>query len=198
MASTPVDIYIHDTYFIVAHIHYVLFGGSLFAIFAGVTFWYPKMFGRLMNETWGKIHFVLTMILYNIVFWPMHTLGVQGHMRRIYDPTQYEFLAPLQPINRFITVCVFLLVAVQAIYALNFIISLWKGKKAGNNPWKANSLEWTVPSPPPHGNFELVPIVYRGPYEYSAPDVEEDYWLQDTPPASGAGVSVPEPQPVGE
>ena len=198
MASTPVDVYIHDTYFIVAHIHYVLFGGSLFAIFAGITFWYPKMFGRLMNEKWGRIHFWLTMILYNIVFWPMHSIGIQGHMRRIYDPTQYEFLQPLQPINQFITVAVFALVAVQAIYALNFIISIWKGKKAGNNPWKANSLEWTVPSPPPHGNFELVPIVYRGPYEYSAPDVEEDYWLQDTPPPSETAAPALEPQPVAD
>ncbi|MDE0475261.1 MAG: cytochrome c oxidase subunit I, partial [Gammaproteobacteria bacterium] len=105
---------------------------------------------------------------------------------------------PLQPINQFITVCVFALVAVQAIYALNFIISIWKGKKAGNNPWHANSLEWTVPSPPPHGNFELVPIVYRGPYEYSAPDVEEDYWLQDTPPPSETAAPALEPQPVAD
>ncbi len=182
MASTPVDIYIHDTYFIVAHIHYVLFGGSLFAIFGGITFWFPKLFGTIMNERWGKIHWVLTMIFYNLVFFPMHSIGLQGHMRRLYDPTQYEYLEPLQPMNVFITISAFLLIAVQLIFVVNFFHSIWKGKKAGPNPWNANSLEWTVPSPPPHGNFATVPVVYRGPYEYSSPESDEDFLLQTTPP----------------
>jgi len=178
MAATPVDIYIHDTYFIVAHIHYVLFGGSLFAIFAAVTYWYPKMFGRMMNSTVGKVHFWLTFLFYNMTFFPMHDLGIAGHMRRIYDPSQYEFLQPLAPLNRFITVSALLLFTVQILFAANFIMSWFKGKKAGENPWEANGLEWTVPSPPPHGNFAKVPTVYRGPYEYSSPLVEEDFLLQ--------------------
>ncbi|MCH8254717.1 MAG: cbb3-type cytochrome c oxidase subunit I [Gemmatimonadetes bacterium] len=178
MASTPVDIYIHDTYFIVAHIHYVLFGGSLFAIFAAVTYWYPKMFGRMMNSTLGKVHFWLTFLFYNMTFFPMHDLGIAGHMRRIYDPSQYEFLQPLAPLNRFITVSALLLFTVQILFAVNFIMSWFKGKKAGENPWEANGLEWTVPSPPPHGNFAKVPTVYRGPYEYSSPLVEDDFLLQ--------------------
>ena len=178
MASTPVDIYIHDTYFIVAHIHYVLFGGSLFAIFAAVTYWYPKMFGRMMNSTLGKVHFWLTFLFYNMTFFPMHDLGIAGHMRRIYDPSQYEFLQPLAPLNRFITVSALLLFTVQILFAANFIMSWFKGKKAGENPWEANGLEWTVASPPPHGNFAKVPTVYRGPYEYSSPLVEEDFLLQ--------------------
>ncbi|MCH7776346.1 MAG: cbb3-type cytochrome c oxidase subunit I, partial [Gemmatimonadetes bacterium] len=178
MASTPVDIYIHDTYFIVAHIHYVLFGGSLFAIFAAVTYWYPKMFGRMMNSTLGKVHFWLTFLFYNLTFFPMHDLGIAGHMRRIYDPSQYEFLQPLAPLNRFITVSALLLFTVQILFAVNFVMSWFKGKKAGENPWEANGLEWTVPSPPPHGNFAKVPTVYRGPYEYSSPLVEEDFLLQ--------------------
>ena len=180
MAATPVDIQIHDTYFIVAHIHYVLFGGSLLAIFAGITFWYPKFFGRIMNEFWGKVHFVLTFILYNVVFFPMHSLGVQGMMRRLYDPYQYEIFADMLPLNRFISIALFALVVVQVIFALNFILSL-RSEKVGPNPWKANSLEWAVPSPPPHGNFQHMPVVYRGPYEYSLPGADEDYILQTEP-----------------
>ena len=180
MAATPVDIQIHDTYFIVAHIHYVLFGGSLLAIFAGITVWYPKFFGRIMNEFWGKVHFVLTFILYNVVFFPMHSLGVQGMMRRLYDPYQYEIFADMLPLNRFISIALFALVVVQVIFALNFILSL-RSEKVGPNPWKANSLEWAVPSPPPHGNFQQMPVVYRGPYEYSLPGADEDYILQTEP-----------------
>ena len=179
MAASPVDIYIHDTYFIVAHLHYVLFGGSLFAIFASVTYWYPKMFGRLMSPRWGRVHFWLTFVFYNLVFFPMHQLGLHGHMRRLYDPTQYEFLKPLQPLNTFISISAFLLFASQLIFAVNFIASWFTGAKAGPNPWHDNGLEWTLPSPPPHGNFAVTPTVYRGPYEYSSPLVEEDWLPQD-------------------
>jgi cytochrome c oxidase subunit 1 len=178
MAATPVDILIHDTYFIVAHLHYVLFGGSLFALFGAITYWYPKMFGRLMSERWGKIHFWLTFVFYNLVFFPMHTLGMGGMMRRIYDPTIYDFLKPYQPMNTFISICAFILFAVQAIFALNFIISLFRGARAPQNPWEDNGLEWTLPNPAPHGNWERVPTVYRGPYEFSSPLVEEDYLPQ--------------------
>ena len=178
MAATPVDILIHDTYFIVAHLHYVLFGGSLFALFAAITYWYPKMFGRLMSARWGKIHFWLTFVFYNLVFFPMHTLGMGGMMRRIYDPTIYDFLKPYQPMNTFISICAFILFAVQAIFALNFIISLFRGARAPQNPWEDNGLEWTLPNPAPHGNWERVPTVYRGPYEFSSPEVQEDYLPQ--------------------
>jgi cytochrome c oxidase subunit I len=178
MAATPVDMHIHDTYFIVAHLHYVLFGGSLFALFGAITYWYPKMFGRMMNAGWGKIHFWLTFVFYNLVFFPMHNLGMVGHMRRIYDPTQYDFLKPIQPLNEFISVCAFLLFASQAIFALNFIISLFRGQKAPPNPWLDNGLEWTLPNPAPHGNWAQIPSVYRGPYEFSSPEVEEDYLPQ--------------------
>jgi cytochrome c oxidase subunit 1 len=197
MASTPVDMYIHDTYFIVAHIHYVLFGGSLFAIFAGITFWFPKMFGRMMNEPLNKVHWALTFVFYNLVFFPMHNLGIQGMMRRIYDFTQYEYLQPLQPMNRFISVSAFLLVATQSLYAINFFWSIFKGRKAGNNPWESNTLEWTVPSPPPHGNFAQTPIVYRGPYEYSSPESDRDF-LPQTEPPRGRPASAPSPMPLPE
>ncbi|MEK6716735.1 MAG: cbb3-type cytochrome c oxidase subunit I [candidate division NC10 bacterium] len=179
MASTPVDIFIHDTYFIVAHIHYVVFGGSVFGIFAAIAYWFPKLFGRMMNETLGKIHFWLTFIAFNGTFFPMHILGVGGHMRRIYNPMQYEFLQPLQPINVFITVSALVLGIAQIPFVINFFWSLFAGKKAERNPWQANTLEWTAPSPPPHGNWgDTLPVVYGGPYEYSPPGVSEDYLPQ--------------------
>jgi cytochrome c oxidase subunit 1 len=188
MASNTVDIFIHDTYFIVAHIHYVLFGGSLMAIFAAIYFWFPKMFGRMMNDTWGKVHFALTFIFYNLTFFPMHILGMAGHMRRIYDPTQYEFLQPYQPMNRFITISAILLFVAQLPFIANFFWSLFRGRKAELNPWLDNGLEWTVPSPPPHGNFAVTPTVYRGPYEFSSPEAEAgaDYLPQDARPVDGS------------
>ncbi|MEX2582983.1 MAG: cbb3-type cytochrome c oxidase subunit I [Gemmatimonadota bacterium] len=191
LASTPVDIPLHDTYFVVAHIHYVLFGGSLFAIFAALTYWFPKMFGRLMNEGLNKVHFYLSFIFFNLVFFPMHELGNRGMMRRIYDYTQYGFLDGLVDINRLISLSAFALFAAQLIFAWNFIWSLFKGKKSGSNPWRANSLEWSVPSPAPHGNFTFMPTVYRGPYEYSSVESDEDYLPQDVPPAKPP---VPEPE----
>jgi cytochrome c oxidase subunit 1 len=183
MASTPVDIFIHDTYFIVAHFHYIV-AGIVFGLFAAVYYWFPKMFGRMMNETLGKIHFVLTFIFFNLTFFPMHFLGVAGHMRRIWNPLQYEFLQPLQGMNQFISVSAFLLGLSQILFLVNFFWSLFAGKKAEVNPWHANTLEWAAPSPPPHGNWgEHLPVVHHGPYEYSVPGVEEDYLPQTTPHA---------------
>ncbi len=181
MASTPVDIFIHDTYYIVAHFHYVV-AGIIFAMFAAIYYWFPKMFGRMMNETLGKLHFLLTFIFFNATFFPMHILGVGGHMRRIYNPLQYEFLHPLQPINVFITYSAFLLGLSQLLFVVNFFWSLFAGRKAERNPWRANTLEWSAPSPPPHGNWgEKTPTVYHGPYEYSHPAVAEDWLPQDRP-----------------
>src|SRR6266508_164076 len=185
MASTPVDIFIHDTYFIVAHFHYVV-AGIIFALFAAVYYWFPKMFGRMMNEKLGKIHFVLTYIFFNGAFFPMHFLGVGGHMRRIYNPTQYEFLQPMQHWNVFITISALILGASQIFFLVNFFWSLFAGKKAERNPWQANTLEWSAPTPPPHGNFEVQPVVYRGPYEYSSPEVKEDWLPQDKNLGAGA------------
>lgn len=182
MAATPVDIMIHDTYFIVAHFHYVLFGGTVFGVFAGIIFWFPKMFGRLMNESLGKLHFVLTFIFFNGVFYPMHILGAGGFPRRLADPYHYESFAYMQPINQFMTICAIGLGLSQLVFIGNFVFSLFMGPKCGRNPWKANSLEWMAPSPPGHGNFDTQPIVYRGPYEYNSPHASEDYYPQWVPP----------------
>lgn len=189
MAATPVDVFIHDTYFIVAHIHYVLFMSSIFGIFGAIYFWFPKMFGRMMNETWGKVHFTLTFLFANGTFYPMHIIGVVGHPRRYYDSTLYRTWADLQPLNQFMTICAIGMGLTQLIFLGNFFYSLFWGPKAGRNPWRSNTLEWTAPSPPPHGNFETTPIVYRGPYEYGVPGIEADYLPQTAPPTPGTQVA---------
>lgn len=181
MANSPVDIYIHDTYYIVAHIHYVVFGGSVFAIFGGIFYWFPKMFGRHMNATLGKIHFWISFLAFNGVFFPMHILGVGGHMRRIANPMQYEFLQHMQGINVFITICAFILGVAQFLLLFNVFWSIFRGKVAEQNPWQANTLEWHAPTPVPHGNFGAIPQVHHGPYEYSVPGADKD-WTPQTEP----------------
>jgi cytochrome c oxidase subunit 1 len=178
MAAVPVDIYIHDTYFIVAHFHYVIFGATLFGVFGAIHFWFPKMFGRMMNDTLGKVHFVLSFIGMNCTFFPMHLLGVGGFPRRLADPYQYPYLSHLLPMNQFITYAAILMGFAQFLLLGNFIYSIFRGQKCGRNPWNANGLEWTAPSPPGHGNFDILPVVYRGPYEYSSPLVDEDFLMQ--------------------
>ncbi|MGH2620557.1 MAG: cytochrome c oxidase subunit I [Anaerolineales bacterium] len=178
-AATPVDIFLHDTYWIVGHIHYVLFGGSVFGVFAAVQYWFPKMFGRMMNDTWGKIHFALTFVSFNLVFLPMFILGAYGMPRRVADPYQYDMFAPLQGLNQFMTISLYVLALTQVFFFVNVFYSLVRGKAAPSNPWQANTLEWTISSPPPHENFHKVPTVYRGPYEYSSPLVAEDWLPQD-------------------
>ena len=186
MAATPVDIFIHDTYFIVAHFHYVLFSGTAMAVFGAIYFWFPKMFGRMMDETLGKIHFFLTFVFLNGTFYTMHILGAVGFPRRLADPYDYETFRHLLPMNQFMSICAILMVTSQIIFAYNFIRSMFFGTPVGRNPWGANSLEWFAPSPPGHGNFDMQPIVYRGPYEYGSPEVDTDNYPQWIPPPSDA------------
>ncbi len=183
MAAVPVDIYIHDTYIIVAHFHYVLFGTTLFGVFGAITFWFPKMWGRKMNETVGKWHFFLSFLGFNGAFFPMHMLGIAGFPRRYAEPYIHPYLEHLLPLNQFITVSAILMGFAQFLLLGNFVISIFNGEKVGRNPWGANGLEWFAPSPPGHGNFDIPPVCYRGPYEYSNPgNPDHDYWMQTDPP----------------
>jgi len=182
MAATPVDIFIHDTYFIVAHIHYVLFGGSLFGFFAGLYYWYPKMFGRQMNEFWGKVHFAGSFICFNLVFFPMHILGMSGFPRRYADPYSFDTWKDAQPLNQMMTIAAVILGFFQIILVANFLISLRRGKKVDGNPWRSNSLEWHTPDVTPgHGNWGAhPPVVVRGPYDFGAPEAAQDGYLGQT------------------
>jgi heme/copper-type cytochrome/quinol oxidase subunit 1 len=191
MASTSIDVHIHATYFIVAHIHYVLFGGSIFGIMAAIYFWYPKMFGRMMNEPLGKVHFWLTFISFNCTFFAMHILGLRGMPRRVAGFLNYNSFADLQPMNQFISYSAFVMGAVQVLFIINFIGSWVWGRRAAANPWNASTLEWAAAaSPPPHNNFPQTPQVFHGPYEYSSPLVEEDWLAQNRDVPQGFEVAV--------
>jgi cytochrome c oxidase subunit 1 len=183
LGTSAADIQLQDTYFVVAHFHLVMAIAPLFAAFAGLYFWYPKMFGRFMNETLGKIHFWLSFIGAYCVFFPMHILGVGGQMRRIYDPTAYMFLQAQQPLNVFVSISAFVLGAAQVIFLLNFFVSIFAGKRALDpNPWQATTLEWGLPNPPGHGNFpEELPVVHRWPFDYSMPGEKQDFTPQSVP-----------------
>ena len=169
IASVPFDIHVHDTYFIVAHLHYVLFGGSVLGLFSAIYHWYPKMTGKYLNETWGKIHFGLTFVGLNLTFLPMHQLGLQGMNRRIaiYDP-EFQFL------NMICTAGSYILAVSTFPFIVNLILSVFKGKEAGANPWKALTLEWQTSSPPIIENFEEEPVLWSGPYDYGIDVSEED------------------------
>jgi cytochrome c oxidase subunit 1 len=183
--SAAADIYMHDTYFVVAHFHYTLFPAVILAMFAGIYYWFPKMFGRMMNEPLGLVHFGLTAVFFNLTFLPQFALGMRGHHRRIPDPTGFEWLADMQDLNVLSTIGGIGLLLSQIPFVINFFYSLAAGRKAERNPWQATTLEWVPPSPPGHGNFDELPAVYRGPYEYSPPDAEEDWRPQHVPAGSG-------------
>src|SRR5438132_988467 len=183
LGTSAADIQLQDTYFVVAHFHLVMAIAPLFAAFAGLYFWFPKMFGRFMNETLGKIHFWLSFIGVYCVFFPMHIIGIGGQMRRIYDPTQYAFLVPQQPVNVFISLAAFVLGSAQLVFLANFFVSIFAGKRVmERNPWHANGLEWVSAIPAGHGNFgEELPTVYRWPFDYSVPGEKEDFIPQNVP-----------------
>ncbi len=181
LGASGADIYFHDTYFVLAHFHYTFFPIAIIGTFAAVTYWFPKMFGKMMNETLGKIHFWGTIIPFNFIFIPLFILGAAGQHRRIYSYEHFPELAQFQDLRVIATVATIVLLAFQVFFFINFIISLKSGKPAGPNPWKANTLEWQCPSPPGHGNFAEMPNCYRGPYEFSHPDRDEDYWPQNEP-----------------
>ncbi len=167
LGAVPIDIHVSDTYFIVAHIHYVLFGGSVFTIFAGMYYWFPKMTGRMYNERLGKLHFWLTFVGFNLTFFPMHILGTEGMPRRVAD-----YAPKFAGLNMFISIASFALGASTLVFLYNMITSWRNGEPAGDNPWRAMTLEWQVTSPPPIFNFDELPQVVGSPYEFGVPGAQ--------------------------
>ena len=183
LGNATADIQLHDSYFVVGHFHFMIGGVTLLGTFAAIYFWFPKMFGRRMNETAGKVHFWLTLVGYYAIFLTQHFVGLAGTPRRYYAFTSYPFLEGIRPYTFFISIAAFFLGAAQLIFVGNFVWSLWKGKRASENPWRATTLEWTTASPPPHGNFEgEAPAVHRWPYEYGLDGAGDDFAPQDAPP----------------
>jgi cytochrome c oxidase subunit 1 len=164
LSAVPVDLHLHGTYFIPAHIHYVLFGGSIFGLFAAVYYWWPKITGRMMNDTLGAWHFWLTFVSFNATFLPMHWLGIMGMPRRVaqYRP-EFQFW------NDVCSIASFVLAASTLIFLYNMFTSLTRGKKAPPNPWNARTLEWQISSPPPYYNFKTIPAVLKNPYDFGEP-----------------------------
>ncbi|MGA7367264.1 MAG: cbb3-type cytochrome c oxidase subunit I [Candidatus Sulfotelmatobacter sp.] len=186
LAQPVLDIQLHDTYFVVGHFHLIMGVAAIFGMFAATYYWFPKMFGRMMNETWGRVHFFITLIGTYAIFMPMHYLGIAGGTRRYSQYTEVAYLAKLMPIHRFMTYAAIITIATQFIFVINLFWSMFKGKKASDNPWEATTLEWTTATPPPHDNFGgVTPVVYHGPYEYGVPGAAKDYVMQTDP------VSVP-------
>ena len=176
------DIYLHDTYYVIGHFHYVVAPGTIFALFAGIYYWFPKMTGKRMNETLGKLHFFFSLIFMNGVFLPMMAQGLAGVSRRLWDGGEmYAHAAGVLYLNEVMSVSAWLLGMTQIFFIVNMIISLLSKKTGEDNPWQATTLDWSATTSPPlgHGNFEVVPTVYRGPYEYSVPGADKDFTPQN-------------------
>ena len=176
--SAP-DLHLHDTYYVIGHFHYVVAPGTIFALFAGLYYWYPKATGRVMNETLGKIHFWGSLVAINVVFMPMFYTGLVGVNRRLYDGgMQYAHAQEVMEWNAVMSYGAWALGFFQVFFIVNFFWSMRNGKQVDDNPWKATTIEWQAPSPPPHGNFTTLPEAHRGPYEYSVPGAPNDFSMQ--------------------
>jgi cytochrome c oxidase subunit 1 len=198
LGNAALDIQLHDSYFVVAHFHLVMGSAAIFGMFAGIYHWFPKMFGRMMNNTLGYFHFWFTFISAYLVFFPMHFMGLAGVPRRYYQFTLLKEFEIWADVNVMITMAAMLGGIAQLFFIFNFFYSIFKGKKAEQNPWESNTLEWSTPVEHLHGNWPgEIPTVYRGPYEYSRPDREEDFFPQYIPdekaPETAAQEGVVEP-----
>jgi cytochrome c oxidase subunit 1 len=183
LAQPVLDIQLHDTYFVVGHFHLIMGVAAIFGMFAATYYWFPKMFGRMMNETWGRVHFFITLIGTYAIFMPMHYLGIAGGTRRYSQYTEVAYLQKLMPIHQFMTYAAIITITAQFIFVINLFWSMFKGPKASDNPWESTTLEWTTATPPPHDNFGgVTPVVHNGPYEYGVPGAARDYVMQTDPP----------------
>ena len=189
LAQPATDVYLHDTYFVVGHFHLIMGTAAIFGMFAGTFYWFPKMFGKQLNETMGKIHFFLTFIGVYAIFMPMHWIGFAGHPRRYADTTALSFLRDFDTLHVFMTVAAIITAAAQLMFLVNVLWTWFGSKKAAEmNPWKSTTLEWTVAYPIPHDNFAgSPPAVHHGAYEYSVPGAPEDYVMQTAPTGAAGG-----------
>jgi len=195
LGNSAIDIQLHDTYFVVAHFHLVMGSASFFGLMAGVYHWFPKMFGRMMDAKLGYIHFWLTFTGVYLVFFPMHYIGIAGFPRRYYSWTNFEFANMYTDLNMFVSVAAIITFAAQFIFIFNFFYSMYRGRKANLNPWRSNTLEWTTPLHPGHGNWPgEIPTVYRWPYDYSKPGAEEDFIPQTVPLSATPESNLPHEQ----
>ncbi|MGO1242493.1 MAG: cytochrome c oxidase subunit I [Sphingobacterium sp.] len=182
LGNAALDINLHDTYFVVAHFHLVMGSASIFGMLCGVYHWYPKMFGRMMDTKLGYLHFWLTFLGAYLVFFPMHFMGIDGVPRRYYSFTAFPFMEKWVSVNLLITWAAIIAGLAQVAFLWNFFSSIWKGKKAPQNPWGSNTLEWTTPVEHIHGNWPgEIPTVYRWPYDYSKPGHDTDFIPQNVP-----------------
>ncbi|TJY68797.1 cytochrome c oxidase subunit I [Sphingobacterium alkalisoli] len=182
LGNAALDINLHDTYFVVAHFHLVMGSASIFGMLCGVYHWYPKMFGRMMSTKLGYLHFWLTFLGAYLVFFPMHFMGIDGVPRRYYAFTEFPFMEKWISVNILVTWAAIVAGLGQVAFLVNFFGSIWRGKKATQNPWKSNTLEWTTPVEHFHGNWPgEIPTVHRWPYDYSKPGHDEDFIPQDVP-----------------
>lgn len=182
LGNSAADIQLHDTYFVVAHFHIVMGSASFFGMLAGVYHWFPKMFGRMMDERLGYIHFWLTFIGIYLIFFPMHYIGIAGFPRRYYSWTGFDAFSTFTDLNELISIAAIVTFVAQFIFIFNFFYSMYKGRIATLNPWKSNTLEWTTPLNPGHGNWPgAIPTVYRWPYDYSKPGAPDDFIPQTVP-----------------
>jgi len=187
LGNSALDIHLHDTYFVVAHFHLIMGISSFFGMFAGIYHWFPKMFGRFMNNTLGYIHFVITFVGAYLIFWPMHYEGLAGMPRRYFDYSSWQGFSQFADLNVFISIVVIIVFFAQLLFIFNFFMSMYKGKKVIDpNPWKSNTLEWTTPIVPGHGNWPgEIPTVYRWPYDYKDDGNGNDFIPQNVPLAPG-------------
>jgi len=182
LGLSATDIPLHDTYYVIGHFHYVVAPGTIFALFAGIYYWFPKLTGRKMNETLGRIHFFGSFVCMNAIFMPMFIVGLAGVSRRLWDGgAQYAHAQPVLHWNEFMSHGAWALGVFQIFFIVNLFWSIRKGKKVEENYWHATTLEWATPTPPPHGNFITPPEVFRPPYEYSVPGAKKDYTPQNQP-----------------
>lgn len=195
LGNSAIDIQLHDTYFVVAHFHLVMGSASFFGMVAGIYHWFPKMFGRMMDARLGYIHFWLTFTGVYLVFFPMHYIGIAGFPRRYYSWTNFEFANMYTDLNMFVSVAAIITFAAQFIFMFNFFYSMYRGRKATLNPWKSNTLEWTTPLHPGHGNWPgEIPTVYRWPYDYSKPGAADDFIPQTVPLSATPESNLPHEQ----